>query len=139
MFLASGRRWSLALVLRNTQVYPAGFRVSVNVPRLALHSSVAFAVPEPVPLVGGVLVFSQPLWMSPSGGGPWQVSVPSPPLRVSWLPSLEAPIRVSLPARAEIVSPPRPPLRLSMPVPPVIVSLPSPPSILSPRLLPVIV
>ena len=85
-------------------------------------------------------VFSQLAWMSGSGAGPWQVSMPSGRRRgVSWLPSFEDPMSVSSPALPEILSMPRPPSMLSTPVPPVIVSLPTPPVIVSARSVPVIV
>src|SRR3954447_1761819 len=95
-------------------------------PPLDVHSCPPTAGPEPGPVVGTDVVVSQLAWVSGSGAGPWQASVFRPPSSLSWLPSLEGPTRLSLPALPEIVSIPRPPSRVSLPVPPVIVSLPSP-------------
>ena len=95
--LASWTRRLVGLRGLNTQTYPTGFTVRDNTPPVAWHSAVAFSRPEPGPVTGGVLVLSQLAWMSGSGAGPWQVSMPSPPSRLSWLPSLEGPMRVSLP------------------------------------------
>src|SRR6476469_3414289 len=121
MLLASVTRRLVGLRGLKTQMYPTGFTVRDSTPPVALHSAVALAVLEPGPAVGGVLVFSQLAWMSGSGAGPWQVSMPSPPSRLSWLPSLEAPMRVSLPSPPLIVSSKAEPVIVSFPPLPLIV------------------
>ena len=119
-------------------MYVTGDR-SMNSPPLVWQSTPPLPVDEPGPVSGGVVVVSQFAWMSGSGAGPWQASMPRPPSRLSWSPSFEEPTIVSLPALPESVSMPRPPSMLSSPTPPVIVSLPTPPVIVSLRSVPVIV
>jgi hypothetical protein len=100
---ASATRWSSRI---NVQVYPTGSRRGTSLRRRDT-GPLRLPSPSPVPSLAvgrGLAAVDDVL------RGPWQLSVSSPPLRMSWLPSMPEPINVSLPARPEIVSPPRPPL-----------------------------